>query len=166
MGLPKISKGKWDAFFLKALTFGQMSYDSKKLFFMNFLLCGLARTAVMMLSYKRLSKYFGHCCQQTVASTMISTSQLQQGIVLKRSIQLASRYTPWTSNCLVQALVAKFWCQHYAIPYMFYIGFQKNAAKPSGLGGHAWVTAGPVTLSGGDSFDTFSVLVSYTSQAI
>lgn len=97
-----------------------------------------------------------------VASTIISPEKIQQARLFSRSIKLAAKYTPWNSNCLTQAIVAKFWCQRYGIPYMFFIGFAKSC-KTLGKEAHAWVTAGPVAISGGHSLQSHHVVLSYSN---
>src|SRR3990167_7103791 len=111
---------------MKIVTFYLMPSQEKKMFFINFLLCGLAKVAIQCLPYKRLSGYFGNSCQMLVASTLLSQQQLQHALTIRRAIILAARYTPWKTNCLAQALVAKFWCQRYHIPYLLFIGLAKE----------------------------------------
>lgn len=137
---------------MKISTFWHMPVSQKKMFFINFLLCGLARLAINVLPFKWLTRYFGQFCKAMTVSTIISKTKIQQASVIGHSIRLAAKYTPWYSNCLTQALVATFWCRHYNIPYMLFLGFTKSATQLKRFDGHAWVTAGPVAISGGDGF--------------
>jgi hypothetical protein len=100
-----------------------------------------------------------------VASTLASKEHMQQAIFIRRTINLASRYTPWNSNCLVQALVAKFWCQRHAVPYLFFIGVAKKTNPPTQHKAHAWVTVGPIPLTGGGQqcLETHHVICSYSN---
>lgn len=148
---------------MKIKTFWKMSIQKKLIFFINWVLCGIARATIKLLPYKYLSFYFGKHCRMTIASTIISQKQTQQALFISRSIQLAARYTPWDSSCLTQAMVAKFWCQRYNIPYLFFIGFAKGSEKPLGQDSHAWVTAGPIAIIGRNSFNTHQVVFSYTN---
>lgn len=131
---------------------------------MNVLLCGVAKIAIQLFSYHNLSSYFGRNCRMLCASTIISTAQRQRAVQIKQALMLAVRYAPWYSNCLTQALVAKFWCQYYQIPYMLYIGLAKGSSKPLGKDGHAWVTAGSIAISGGHSFHTHQVVLTYSNK--
>jgi hypothetical protein len=63
-------------------------------------------------------------------------------------------------------MVAKFWCKRLDIPYVLYIGFAKNAEKPNGYAAHAWLTAGPIAITGEYSFSKFHVISSYVSATI
>ncbi len=145
----------------KLISFYRMPLKLKGLLIINFWLCGIARACILLLPLNRLSIYFGTLNRNIISSTVISKKKRYYAVHLQRSIQLAARYTPWSSNCLTQAMVAKFWCNRLRIPYILYIGFAKDAEKPSGFAAHAWLTAGPITITGGDSFSTFRVISSY-----
>ena len=148
---------------MKILTFWRMPYRDKMMFFINFCLCGLAKAATQCMTYKHLSPYFGKSCQMLIASTLISQKQIRQVMLIRRSIQIATRYTPWDSSCLTQALVAKFWCQRYQIPYLLFIGLPRVNHQLMERKAHAWLTAGPITITGGQSLNTHIVLCSYSN---
>ncbi|MCH9755760.1 MAG: lasso peptide biosynthesis B2 protein [Gammaproteobacteria bacterium] len=147
----------------KTLTFYHIPFKRKGLFFINFCLCGIARLCINLFPLKRLAPYFGTLHKNTIFSTILTPKQRHHAIQLKRSIKLAAKYTPWDSNCLTQAMVAKFWCKHLNIPYILYIGFAKDIEKPGGYASHAWLTAGPVAITGDHSFSSFRVISSYVS---
>lgn len=144
---------------MKIATFSRIPRQEKNMFFISFCLCAMAKIAIQCMSYKRLSAYFGNSCQMLVASTLLSPQQLQHALTIRRVIALAARYTPWTSTCLTQALVAKFWCQRFQIPYLFFIGLTKESSRPA----HAWITAGPIAVTGGHALVTHHVICSYSN---
>lgn len=147
---------------LKFLTFWRMPFQEKRLFFINGCLLGCAKMAQLFLSYRQLHTYLGRSCQMLVTSTMLSGEQLQQALLIRRTIALAVRFTPWISTCLIQAMIASFWCRYYKIPYMLFIGLDKNS-KPSEKNAHAWVMAGPVAITGGNALATHQVICSYSN---
>lgn len=147
----------------KVLVFWGIPFKYKVMFFINFFLCGIARAAIKILPLPYLAPYFGKLDKTTIVSQVISKKQIGQVLQMGRSVRLAAKYTPWDSSCLTQAMVAKFWCRLFKIPYVFYIGFAKSAESASGYKGHAWVTAGPVAITGGHSFSEFRVVSSYFS---
>ncbi len=153
-------------FLRKINSFFQMRLKLKCLFFINFILCGIARLSINCLPLRHLSPYFGVLYQNKLLSTILSKKKLQYAAALRRSIQLAAQHTPWNSNCLTQAIVAKFWCHHLKIPYVLYIGFAKDKTKPEGYAAHAWLTAGPIAITGGYSFSSFHVISSYVPSII
>lgn len=146
----------------KARTFWRMQFKYKILFIINFMLCGIARASINTLPLRRLTPYFGRFQKTTIFSTLVSNKQRNQARLIGKSVRLAAKYTPWDSSCLTQAMVAKFWCRLYRIPYVLYIGFAKSAEEPSGYKAHAWVTAGPVAVTGGDGLADYNVISSYS----
>lgn len=150
----------------KTHIFWSMRFKLKCLFIINFVLCGIARALINLFPLKRLAPYFGKLHKNIIFSTMITRPQRNHAIQLRRSIALVAKYTPWDTNCLTQAMVAKFWCSCLKIPYILYIGFTKDADKPSGYASHAWLTAGPVAITGEHSFSSFKVVSSYASKQL
>ena len=150
----------------KTHLFLHMRFKLKCLFVANFILCGIARAFINLLPLKDLAPYFGALHKNIIFSTILTRTQHNHAIKLRRSIALVAKYTPWDSNCLTQAMVAKFWCAYLNIPYVLYIGFTKDADKPSGYASHAWLTAGPVAITGEHSFSSFNVVSSYTSKQL
>ena len=148
---------------MKIITFWQMPRKQKALFFMNIMLCGIAKGCIHLFAYKRLAPYFGKPYRMMAASIIATPTQIQKARYIGDAIRLAARYTPWDSSCLTQAMVAKFWCQYYEIPYFLYIGFAKKSDKPLGEEAHAWVTSGPVAITGGQAFNTHQVIYSYSN---
>lgn len=140
-----------------------LSSQDKLMLLINYLLCGFARALTLSLPYKQLSAFFGHRYWVLSASTLISKDQLMQAVRIRRSISLAARYTPWNSNCLTQATIAAFWCKYYKIPYLLFIGFAKKSEKPLGQDAHAWVTSGPIPITGGLSFHSHQVIYTYSN---
>ncbi len=147
----------------KVETFWRLPIKRKFFFLLNYMLCGVAKTLIILLPYRVLSRYFGYSHRMTVASTLPTMKQRQRAYALGRAVRLAARHTPWDSSCLTQALVAKFWCDRWGIPYFLFIGLQKNSAKPLGKEAHAWLTTGPVAVTGGYCFESHHVISSFSS---
>lgn len=143
-----------------------MPVKDKIYFFINVMLCGIARALIVLFSYKRIYPYFGYPCRMLNASTVPSKEQIQRSIAIKRSLRLAARYTPWNSNCLTKAMVATFWCKYYQIPYFFFIGIAKNSDKPLGQEAHAWVTSGSVAITGEHCFNSYQVIATFSNAKL
>ena len=134
--------------------------------FINFILCGLVYVLNNIFNYQHLSRYFGNDYPMLAASIPISKLQVSQAVRIRRSVCLVARYTPWNSNCLVQAMVALIWCKYYKIPYLLFIGFAKKSEKPLGKDAHAWVTAGPIAITGGQSFDSHLIVYTFSNRTL
>jgi hypothetical protein len=145
----------------KIRSFSRLPFKQKIFFFSNFFLCGIARASINLFPLRFLAPYFGQFYKTTTMSTIISNEQINQAKIIGKSVKLAAKYTPWNSSCLTQAMVAKFWCKYYKIPYVFYIGFAKSHIEPSGYKAHAWITAGPLAITGGNGFLEYQVISSY-----
>ncbi len=145
---------------MKIRTFLEITF--KQFIFINICLLAMAKMAQLLLSYKRLRPYLGKNYQMLITSTLLSAKHLQQAILIQRAIKSAVRYTPWKSTCLNQAMVASFWCRYYKIPYVFFIGLNKNS-KPSQKDAHAWLMAGPIAITGGYSLNTHQVISTYSN---
>ncbi|MCX7116655.1 MAG: lasso peptide biosynthesis B2 protein [Legionellales bacterium] len=139
----------------------KMPLKYKAFLVINFTLCGIARAAIRTLPLSRLRPYFGQFQKTSILSTIASAKQHSQARLIGRSVRLAAKYTPWNSSCLTQAMVAKFWCRLYKIPYVFYIGFVKSTEEASGYKAHAWIMVGPVAVTGGDALNDYHVVSSY-----
>lgn len=143
----------------KVKSFLKLPIKQQWLFLNSFFLCGFARLAIKSLSYKTIARYFGQYTGKTIAIPILNLKQISQAIAIQKAIKKASQFTPWNSNCLTQAIVAKFWCRYYRIPYALYIGITKNNDVVSS---HAWVVAGPIAITGGEAcFETYQVMLSY-----
>jgi hypothetical protein len=134
-------------------------------FILNYALCGVARAAINVFPLRRISPYFGPFKKTLVISTLPNRRQLGLAVRIGQSVRLAAKYTPWDSSCLTQAMVAKFWCRLFKIPYVFYIGFAKAPEEPSGYKAHAWITAGRVLVTGGNGLMDYNVISSYVYLA-
>ena len=135
----------------------------KLLLISNFCLLGLARVLTFSMNYRKMSFLYGGFCKMHVGSTLINPQKKWICLRLSKSIDMASKYTFWQSTCLTQALVARFWCAVFNVPYMLYIGYPKSSESMLGLKAHAWVMAGPVCISGGDGFKNHAVVESYSN---
>lgn len=145
----------------KIILFWRMPIQSQLLFMLNFFLCGIARAIIKVMPFRRLTPYFGQFQKITMLSIIAPKKQYNQALFIGRSVRLAAKYTPWNSSCLTQAMIAAFWCRRFHIPYVFYIGFAKSVDEPSGYKAHAWVSVGPIAITGGNGSASFQVVSSY-----
>lgn len=86
-----------------------------------------------------------------------------QALSIARIIGMASRYTPWKSNCFPQALAAGILLKLYGIPYSLFFGIENKSGTLRAA--HAWVFAGKVPVTGGDSFGKFTVVGCFVSPS-
>lgn len=131
----------------------------RRLFGPSWLLLGLAQLAIMTLPFRLIARWLGRECGQAVFTPVLNGQQTDTAREIGQAIALAARYTPWASLCHPQALVARFWLRRYGIPCVVHYGLCK--ADTQALAAHAWVCAGAVAVSGGQSWETFVVVRSF-----
>jgi hypothetical protein len=151
---------------VKIVSFYRMPYEKKKIIVVSFFLSGLIVIAIRVLSYQRLSRFFGKSCKMLVGSTLASHSQLEKATLIRRMIRLVSSITPWKLSCLNQALLARFWCKRYHIPYLLFIGVARDKKLSTTVEAHAWITAGAIAMTGGHALETHHVIASYSNNRL
>jgi len=129
------------------------------------LLLGISRAAILFVPFRylvRLSKKQG---QPNVYIPVLSADQDSRVRQISLVIKIASRLTPWTSNCFPRALTALVLLRLYDIPHSLFFGVLRTATD-EGLAAHAWIAAGPVQVTGGDGFKRFAVVGFLASPSI
>ena len=148
---------------MKIIKFFGLPLTEKCFFLINFGMLGLARILTITFNYRKISFLYGHFCKMHVCSILLTEEEKHRAARLSSRLRLASKHTPWRSNCLTKSIVARFWCAYYRLPFMFFIGFPKSSKSPLGVKAHAWVMSGPVDVSSGNAFETHVVVQSYSS---
>ncbi|MFT7880346.1 MAG: lasso peptide biosynthesis B2 protein [Sulfurimonas sp.] len=129
--------------------------EEKELFVEAYVTLGLMRAALLLFSFKRLTRSLK---QRKSADEMmpLDEEKRQGAMVVGRAITKAAAHTPWESACLVQALAAQRMLQKRGIPGVFYLGAMRE--KQDGeLKAHAWSQCGDMILTGGKS-EAFKIL--------
>jgi hypothetical protein len=132
------------------------------LFLHAFFLHGLFRLAVLTLPFRWLTRSFcqhGSDWQPTVS---LSRKEQQVAIAVQNGIRRASRYTPWKSACLVQALTACSLLRKHHISGMFCLGLKRKDDTDHKMEAHAWCKCGALFITGEAGHDEFTVLSVFT----
>ncbi|NBC02664.1 MAG: lasso peptide biosynthesis B2 protein [Bacteroidetes bacterium] len=116
------------------------------------------RFFILSFSFKRLSKKLGDLNGPPVQGDGELNPEILQ---LADSIRHISRFVPWESKCLVQAVVAKILLKKRNIDSTLYLGVRKSE-DGSNLEAHAWLDVNNQTILGGDISDQFTMVSSYT----
>tara|TARA_R110002167_G_scaffold140818_1_gene328783 strand:- start:201 stop:683 length:483 start_codon:yes stop_codon:yes gene_type:complete len=152
--------------FNKLKIFFKMPLKYKAFVFLSFWLCGIAKLCINLFPRPKVLPYLGVHHKNHSLSALVTDQQIVTAWRIGSLVRLSAKYTPWDSSCLTQAMVAKYWCVRFKIPYAVYIGLAKAPEDPSGYKGHAWISAGPVFLTGGNSFAEFPVIGCYVSEGL
>ena len=128
----------------KLYKFIKLDNKRKLLFIQAFIILGISRALVLSVHFKSLSKRFGTHGKETsyeVCEDVKSTKLIQW------SVNTASKFTPWNSNCLAKAITAQKMLRKRKISSTIYFGVAKEKDE---LTAHAWLRSGDIYVTGGD----------------
>lgn len=125
------------------------------------LLLLLCRLAIMTVPMRHLSRAFGQDMGVCPWVPLAGPRRIARARDIRRTIGLAASYAPATANCYPQALAARLLMALYGLPHAIHFGLRRDGA---GVAAHAWVVCGPVAVTGGDGFGTYTVVRSFASR--
>ena len=137
--------------------FTKLSSEEKKLFMEAYVTLGLMRTAILTISFKRLTRSLEHLPKKKELPKL-NEKDIKTANLVGQAIMRASAYTLWESACLAQSLTAKKMLQKRGIPGVFYLGALKDEEEKSKMKAHAWSQCGDTIITGGGGYEAFTVL--------
>lgn len=137
--------------------FAKLSSEEKKLFIEAYVTLGMMRTAILTVSFKRLTRSLDHEAKKKELEKL-DEEEIKTAKIVGQSIMRASAYTPWESACLAQSLTAQKMLQKRGIPGVFYLGAMKDEEEKSKMKAHAWSQCGDTIITGGRGHEDFTVL--------
>lgn len=141
----------------KVHTFFQQSRFVRFWFVPVWILLGLCKVAIFVVSFRRLAPRLGRTLGVAAWIPLLDPAQEARAREIGRAVHLASRYTPWESDCFPQAVAARLLLGLYHIPYSLHFGLKRDP-DTNGYTAHAWIAAGRVRVTGGRSFGRFAVV--------
>lgn len=121
---------------------------------------GISRLLIITVTFRRLAPYLGKPIGLCAYSHILTSNQEAQALRIARVIRLTARYCPWVANCFPQAITARLLLGLYRIPYSLYFGLCRDP-NTNEFKAHAWVTAGRIPVSGGQSFHLYTIVGGY-----
>lgn len=137
--------------------FTKLSAEEKKLFIEAYITLGMMRSAILTVSFKRLTHSLEHTAKKKELEKL-NEEEMQIAKLVGQAIMRASAYTPWESACLAQSLTAQKMLQKRGIPGVFYLGAAKDAESKEKMKAHAWSQCGDAIITGGGGHEAFTVL--------
>jgi hypothetical protein len=137
--------------------FTKLSSEEKKLFMEAYVILGVMRTAILTVSFKRLTRSLEHLAKKKELEKL-NEEEMKTAQKVGQAIMRASAYTPWESACLAQSLTAQKMLQKRGIPGVFYLGAAKDEENKEKMKAHAWSQCGDVIITGGRGHEEFTVL--------
>ncbi len=124
---------------------------------------GFLRLLILVTSFRRLVGLLGHEQPLDFRPAPITERQADRAAKIGRVIEVAARYTPWTSNCFPQALCAGIYLRLYRVPFVAFMGLRR-APESQQIQAHAWTVAGATPVSGGQQNDTYTVVAAFSPK--
>ena len=131
----------------------------------TWVLLGVCRAMVLVLSFRRIVRWFGLVGSEAVAAPPVLPSREMRALRIGEVVRLAARYTPWSSNCFAQALAAHLLLSLYRIPHALFLGVARDEPTRAVLA-HAWTVAGPVPVTGQEISDRYTVVLCFASPMV
>lgn len=119
---------------------------------------GIARMAILIAPFRLLARHCGRQMMEVPAVEELEHKYLLQQV--SWAVAVMSRYLPWESKCLAQALAAKMMLNYRGIPSTLYLGLAKDRGKQ--LKAHAWLRSGTFFLTGSRGKNQFTVVSTFT----
>ena len=149
----------------KARNFARRSRFEQAWFLPVWLLLGISRFVILFIPFRRLAPRLGIHSGITVWVPLIDSSQESKALLIARVVQTAARFTPWVSNCFPQAVAARVLLGLYHVPYCIFFGLVRDPVNAT-MKAHAWVASGKVSITGGLSFDQYTVVGCFVSPRL
>lgn len=123
----------------------------------TWIILGACRGAVVFISFEAIIRISGLKSNAFPATPLANPQQYKIAIELARAVILAAACSPWRANCLPQALCAIYLLRFYRIPHAVFMGLRRDESDGT-IKAHAWVCAGPITVTGGVDNQVFTIV--------
>ncbi|TWH49431.1 lasso peptide biosynthesis B2 protein [Sporomusa sp. KB1] len=141
--------------------FFNLSWFEQRLFIIVLFLTGIVRLSILFLPFRWLGPVLGGLMQESQATEeKVNVDKAKQ---IGKMVERVSRYTPWESKCLVQALVGKILLRRQGITNTLYLGVGRD--ERNALIAHAWLRCGEIILTGGKGRERFTVVSKFADCA-
>lgn len=131
----------------KIITFlFKISLKQKLLFLEAFVLTGMMRYKILKIPFNKVKQQLG--VYNTESTKNISLENYKIVKCIRQTVTHISRYTPWESLCLVQAMTVQKMLKRRGISSTIYLGVNKD--KNNEMKAHAWIRCGEIYVTGGD----------------
>lgn len=146
----------------KLRNFTHRPWFEKAWFLPVWLLLGASRFVILAVPFRRLAFWLGEHEGIAPWVPLVDVRAEARALSISRVVQMTARHTPWQSNCFPQAMTARILLGLYGVPYSLFFGVNRNTDEVT-LAAHAWVAVGRVRVTGGMSFNQFTVVGCFVS---
>jgi hypothetical protein len=128
-----------------------------KYYLESFFYLSLCKALTVLLPHKFWGLRYCHFQCETLQENMQDYQTEIQAV--RRAVKLLSRYLPWRSRCLDQALAVQRILTRHRLPSTLYLGMIKNSDKK--WVAHAWVRCGDQWVIGYQYDKNYSIVGTY-----
>lgn len=143
----------------KIKSFVKVDFKTKIDFVYAYFYTGIFRMYILFMPFNKLRKKMGKCKEESPED--LENKDYVEAQHISWIIDNASRFTPWESKCLVQALTAQKMLKNKGISSTLYLGVNKNESGE--MIAHAWIRCGKYCVTGGREMKGFSVVAKFSS---
>lgn len=111
------------------------------------------RFTFLFLSFSKVMNWLGTAGKETGDDSCMEEEEYAGRV--KTALWLCNKYTPWKTECYVQALTARVLLRQKQIASTIYIGFRKG--EENKFEGHAWLRCGKLIVTGNKKRPAFQV---------
>jgi len=138
------------------LNYFRCSWTDKLLLLYIFILLAIVRLLLLLVPFRYITVWLGKYMKE---SPFIDENENTFINRVGWAIQIVSRYTPWESKCLVQAITGKILLRHRRLQNTMYLGVAKD--KGDQMIAHAWLRSGNKLVTGGRNSSMFTVVAKF-----
>lgn len=147
----------------KFKTFISITIIDKMNLFEALYLTAFFKIVIFILPFKTYKRYFGMHNMET--SYEIDNSEYKTIRRISWVVSTISKYTPWESKCLVQAMTAQKMLRRRCLYSTLYLGVGKND-EGNNLQAHAWLRSGSIIVTGGQNMEKFNEVAHFSNEAV
>ena len=118
---------------------------------------GMSRLAILIMPFRWIAPFLG--THMASSDENDKDGDRRTEVSVSRAILTMSRYLPWESKCLVQAISGKMLLRRRKISSTLYLGVAKK--EDGDLNAHAWLRAGATIILGGGGLERFAVVSTF-----
>ncbi len=144
----------------QVIKFIKLPAKQKFLFGETLIILGTSRFIIWKLKFKQLAHLLGKVNQET--NEYMEEIDLEQIKQISTTIKVLSRYTPWKSNCLVQAYAGKRLLARRKLGCTLYLGVAKD--HDGTMIAHAWLRCGNYYVTGGNGSLRYTITNRFASH--
>jgi hypothetical protein len=139
-----------------SLKYLRCSRTDKLLLLYIFMLLAIVRVLLLLVPFRYITVWLGKYMKESPYIDENDNTFINQ---VERDIQLVSKYTPWESKCLVQAITGKILLRHKRLQNTMYLGVAKDSENQ--MIAHAWLRSGNKLVTGGCNSGMFTVVAKF-----